>query len=63
MLSFVEIGPPVPKQIMKNFDHIWAWGLSWSCDQDYLLTHWLPFAFDASYKKNSVIGKGVLDKH
>ena len=34
----------------KGFYHIWAWRPSWSCDLDYLYTHWFPFPTDASYK-------------
>ena len=35
---------------MKGFYHIWAWRPSWSCDLDFLYTHWFPFPIDASYK-------------
>ena len=32
--KFREIGTPVPeKKIFEGFYHIWAWRLSWSCDQ------------------------------
>ena len=30
--------------------HIWAWRPSWSCDLDFLYTHWFPLPIDASYK-------------
>ena len=53
MLSFVEIGQPVPEKkikkiFMKGFYHIWAWWPSWSCDLDYLYIHWFPLPTDAS---------------
>ena len=35
---------------MKGFYHIWAWWPSWSCDLDFLYTHWFPLPIDASYK-------------
>ena len=35
---------------MKGFYHIWAWRPSWSCDLDFLYTHWFPLPIDASYK-------------
>ena len=35
---------------MKGFYHIWAWQPSWSCDLDFLYTHWFPLPIDASYK-------------
>ena len=35
---------------MKGFYHIWAWRPSWSCDLDFLYTHWFPIPIDASYK-------------
>ena len=51
MLSFVEISPPVlEKKIFEGFYHIWAWWPSWSCDLDFLYTHWFPLPIDASYK-------------
>ena len=34
----------------KGFYHIWAWQPSWSCDLDYLYTHWFPLPIDASHK-------------
>ena len=34
----------------KGFYHIRAWQPSWSCDLDYLYTHWFPLPIDASYK-------------
>ena len=50
MPSFVEISPPVlEKKILKGFYHIWAWWPSWSCDLDFLYTHWFPLPMDASY--------------
>ena len=27
-----------------------AWWPSWSCDLDYLYTHWFPLPIDVSYK-------------
>ena len=51
MPSLFEIGPPVPeKNIFEGFYHIWTWQPSWSCDLDYLYTHWLPHPIDASHK-------------
>ena len=51
MPKFVEIGPPVQeKKILKYFYHIWAWRPSWSCDLNFLYTHWFPFPIDASIK-------------
>ena len=38
------------RRFFKGFYHIWAWQLSWSCDLDYLYTHWLPNPIDASHK-------------
>ena len=38
------------EDIFKGFYHIWAWRPSWSCDLDYLYTHWFPLPIDASYK-------------
>ena len=35
---------------MKGFYHIWALRPSWSCDLDFLNTHWFPLPIDASYK-------------
>ena len=35
---------------MKGFYHIWAWRPSWSCDLDFLYTHWFPLPIDASNK-------------
>ena len=35
---------------MKGFYHIWAWRPSWSCDLDFLYTHWFPLPIDASFK-------------
>ena len=35
---------------MKGFYHIWAWQPSWSCDLDFLYTHWFPLPINASYK-------------
>ena len=35
---------------MKGFYHIWAWRPSWSCDLDFLYTHWSPLPIDASCK-------------
>ena len=35
---------------MKGFYHIWAWQPSWSCDLDFLYTHWFPLPIYASYK-------------
>ena len=35
---------------MKGFYNIWAWRPSWSCDLDFLYTHWFPLPIDASYK-------------
>ena len=49
MPSFIEIGPPVlEKKIFEGF--LWAWRPSWSCDLDFLYTHWFPLPIDASYK-------------
>ena len=57
MPSFVEIGQPVPEEkIFEGFYQIWAWQPSWSCDLDYLYTHWLPI--DASQKKKNHIKFG-----
>ena len=50
MQSFVEIGSQVLEKILKGFYHIWAWLPSWSCDLDYLYTHWFPLPIDVSYK-------------
>ena len=51
MPSFVEISPPVlEKKIFEGFFHIWAWWPSWSCDLDFLYTHWFPLPICASYK-------------
>ena len=51
MPSLVEIGPPVLREkIFKGFNQIWPWQPSWSCDLDYLYTHWFPLPIDASYK-------------
>ena len=36
IVSFVEIGPPVPEKIFYGFYYIWAWRPSWSCDLDHL---------------------------
>ena len=51
MQSFIEIGPPV---LEKNFEGILPYmgmaAKSWSCDLDYLYTHWFPLPIDASYK-------------
>ena len=33
-----------------GFYHTWAWRPSWSCDLDFLYTHWFPLPIDASYK-------------
>ena len=38
------------RRFLKGFYHIWAWRPSWSCDLDYLYTHWLPHPIDASHK-------------
>ena len=38
------------RRFLKGFYHIWAWPPSWSCDLDYLYTHWLPHPIDASHK-------------
>ena len=35
---------------MNGFYHIWASWPSWSCDLDFLYTHWFPLPIDASYK-------------
>ena len=35
---------------MKGFYHIWAWRPSWSCDLDFLYTHWFPLPIYVSYK-------------
>ena len=46
--KFPTLTPQDPKcQILS---HIWAWQPSWSCDLDYLYTHWFPLPIDASYK-------------
>ena len=34
---------------MKGFYHIWAWWPFWSCDLDFLYTHWFPLPIDASF--------------
>ena len=47
---------------MKGFDHIWAWRPSWSCDLDFLYTHWFPLAIDASYKNLALVGQAVSEK-
>ena len=38
------------RRYLKGFYHIWAWWPSWSCDLDYLYTHWLSHLIDASRK-------------
>ena len=38
------------RRFLKGFYHIWAWRPSWSCDLDYLYTHWFPLPIDASCK-------------
>ena len=38
------------RRVLKGFYHIWAWWPSWSCDLDYLYTHWFPLSIDASHK-------------
>ena len=38
------------RRFLKGFYHIWAWRPSWSCDLDYLYTHWLLHPIDASHK-------------
>ena len=44
--NFVEISPCAPeKMILKVFT---IWRSSWSCDLDYLPTHWFPLLIDAS---------------
>ena len=52
MPSFVEISPPVvEKKIFEGFlPYIMPWQPSWSCDLDFLYTHWFPLPIDASYK-------------
>ena len=54
MLSFVEIDPPVlEKKIFEGFlpyVGMAAILVMWSCDLDYLYTHWLPLPIDASHK-------------
>ena len=32
--SLVDIDQLVLEKILKGFHNIWAWGPSWSCDQD-----------------------------
>ena len=38
------------KRFLKDVYHIWAWWPSWSCDLDYLYTHWVLYPIDASHK-------------
>ena len=38
------------RRFLMGFYHIWAWRPSWSCDLDFLYTHWFPLPIDASYK-------------
>ena len=47
---------------MKGFYHIWAWRPSWSCDLDFLYTHWFPLPIDASYKIWLLVGQAVSEK-
>ena len=50
MPSFVEIGPPVrEKKIFEGFLPYMGMGPSWSCDLDFLYTHWFPLPIDASF--------------
>ena len=37
-------------KILKGFCHIWAWGPSWSCDQDHL--NKLSFPYPKGFKFN-----------
>ena len=39
---------------MKGFYHIWAWQPSWSCDLDFLYTHWFPLPIQGSYGQGQV---------
>ena len=49
--KFREIGPPVPKKkIFEVFYHIWAWGPSWSVDQDVANKLLSPLPKDAPHK-------------
>ena len=56
MLSFVYIGPPVLEKKNGSY-HILGWRPSWSCDLDYLCTHWFPFPTGVS-----LIGQAVSEK-
>ena len=38
------------RRFLKGFYHIWALRPSWSCDLDFLYTHWLPLPIDVSHK-------------
>ena len=57
MPSFIEIGPQVPEKILKVFYHTWAWPPSWSCDLDYLYTHWFQRPIDLAFVGQAVSGK------
>ena len=35
---------------MSGFYHIWAWRLSWSCDQDIAIKITMPLPKEAPYK-------------
>ena len=52
MPSLIEIGLPVPeKKIFEGFlPYMGMVRPSWSCDLDYLHTHWLSLPIDALHK-------------
>ena len=48
-LQFFCIGN-LCSRFLKGSYHIWAWLPCWSCDLDYLYTHWFPLPIDAYIK-------------
>ena len=64
MFGFVAIGSAVPdKKIFKWFFYlVWAWRPSWSCDLDYLYTHWFPLPKNASLYNLALTGQVISEK-
>ena len=49
------------RTFFKGFYHIWAWRPSWSCDLDFLYTHWFPLPIDASLGGQAVSEKKIFE--